>query len=168
MIKLYDILLEIGGIYQDDDNTWTHFTRNEDLIKYLKEKKKWIGRGESMENFDYEVPVGGLSITRANRTSPNFLKGEAYPGAYGLQYLVTLTPKERYPGDNFESLNWGEEKFKFPFIPNLNGVNKKSFKDSRFVGVLRPEYRDIDNFRFYEYNKEDKKYHEFDIESKTF
>lgn len=165
-MKLIDILLEIGDIYQNNDNTWTHFTKNEDLIKYLKLKKKWVGRDENLENFDYEVQNSRFSITRANRSSPNFLKGKAYPGAEGSQYLITMTPKEKYPGDDFESLNW--EKEKFPFIPNLNGGNKKSFKDSMLVGVLRPEYRDIDNFRFYEYNEEDKKYHEFDIEKKTF
>lgn len=164
MIKLIDILKEINGVYQDDGNTWTHFSRNEDLIKYLKLKKKWIGKDENLNNFDYEVENSRFATARANRTSPNFLKGKAYPGTQGSQYLITITPKENYPGDDFESFNWGEEKFKFPLIPNLNGSNKKSFKASMLVGVLRPEYRDIDNFRFYEYNQEDKKYHEFNIE----
>jgi hypothetical protein len=158
MIKLIDILFE-NNVYQNDNDTWTHTTNKDEVIKLIKSKGKWLGINEDPSEFNYTINTK-LSGDKQNTNVPNFLKGGIYPGAT-QKYLITIKPKQKYPGDNFESLNWKEVDY--PLIPNGFRVNKKSFAASRNIGVLRPEYRDSDNFRFYQYDDNSKKYIEFDI-----
>lgn len=153
MIKLIDILKEINDVYQNDADTWVHATSRDEVINSIKSKGKWLGINEDLNEFNY-------TINAQNPNVPNFYKGAIYAG-YDQKYLITLRPKQKYPGDDFESLNWKEVDY--PLIPNSARVNQKSFKDSKKIGVLKPEYRDSDNFRFYQYDNASKKYYEFDI-----
>jgi len=158
MIKLLDLLFE-NNMYQNDNDTWTHTTNKDEVIKLIKSKGKWLGINEDPSEFNYTINTK-LSADKQNPNVPNFLKGEIYPGST-QKYLITIKPKQRYPGDSFESLNWKEVDY--PLIPNSNRVNRKTFAISRKIGVLRPEYRDSDNFRFYQYDDNSKKYIEFNI-----
>lgn len=161
MIKLINILKEIANIYKDDSNTWTHTTNKDEVINSIKSKKKWLGVNEDLSDFSYVINARRLSADKQNTNVPNFYKGSIYPGST-QKYLITFTSKQSYPGDNFESSNWGEVDY--PLIPNSNRVNQISFKNSNKIGVLKPEYRDIKNFKFYKYDDTSKKYIEFDIE----
>jgi hypothetical protein len=158
MIKLLDLLFE-NNVYQNDNDTWVHATSRDEAIKLIKSKGKWLGINEDPSEFNYAINTK-LSGDTQNPNVPNFLKGEIYAG-YDQKYLITFKPKQRYPGDNFESLNWKEVDY--PLIPNSGRFNKKSFVDSSKIGVLKPEYRDDNNFRFYQYDGISKKYYEFDI-----
>lgn len=160
MIKLIDILKEINDVYQNDADTWVHATSRDEVINSIKSKGKWLGINEDPSEFSYTINPK-ISGDRQNSNVPNFNKGAIYAG-YDQKYLITLKPKQKYPGDDFESLNWKEVDY--PLIPNSGRFNKKSFKDSSKIGVLKPEYRDSDNFRFYQYDNASKKYYEFDID----
>ena len=162
MIKLINILKEMyldeAIEYKDDSNTWTHTTSNKVVIDSIIKNKKWLGVNEKLEDFSYDVNQK-LSANKQNTNVPNFYKGTIYPGVSGT-YLITFKPKETYPGDNFESNNWKDVEFSL--IPNANRTNKKSFKISGMIGVLKPEFRSIENFKFYKLGS-DKKYYEFNI-----
>ena len=162
MIKLLDLLFENNDVYPKDNDTWTHTTSRDEVIELIKSKGKWLGINEDLDEFNYTINSKKLSIDKQNPNVPNFKKGEIYADYY-LKYLITIKPKQRYPGDNFESLNWKEVDY--PLIPNLSRVNRKSFANSSKVGVLKPEYRDKKNFKFYKYNEDIKKYIEFDIDN---
>lgn len=162
MIKLVDILKEINNIYQNDIDTWTHATDRVEVINTIKSKKKWLGVNEDPNDFSYTINAKRLSADKQNTNVPNFYKGSLYPGA-SQKYLITFTPKQKYPGDNFESSNWKEVDY--PLIPNSNRVNRLSFNASGKIGVLKPEYRGIENFKFYQLDPSTKKYVEFDIEN---
>lgn len=161
-MKFIDILKEaISRLeYSDNSNTWTHVTNRDETIDQIKSKKLFLGPNEDTSEFNYEINKG-ISANKQNTNVPNFYRGKIYPGGFGSKYLITLKPKQSYPGDDFESQNWKDVDY--PFIPNSNRANKISFKKSGDVGVLKPEYRDIDNFKFYRYDDNSKKYIEFDI-----
>lgn len=155
MIKLINILKEaVEGVYQDNPNTWTHVTSREETIQSIKQKKQFLGPNEDPKEFSYDINQG-ISANKQNQNVPNFLKGKIYPGGEKSKYLITLTPKEPYPGDGDK--DW--KTVKYPFIPNSNRANRKNFKISGGIGVLKPEYRDIKNFKFYQL--EGDKYVEF-------
>lgn len=160
-MRLLQLLKEVtlAAEYRDDPNTWTHLSNRDEVINAIKSKKQFLGINEDLSEFNYEVNKG-ISANKQNPNSPNFLKGKIYSDK-GLKYLITFTAKQKYPGDDFESRNWKEVDF--PFIPNSNRANKVSFKISGGIGVLKPEYRNIDNFKFYKYNEDSKKYIEFKI-----
>lgn len=153
MIKLINILKEINSeeIYKDDSNTWTHVSKNENTIKSIVQKGKFLGINENLNEFSYEINPK-ISANKQNTNSPNFYQGKIYPGAEGTLYLITFTTNKSYPGDDFESSNWKEVDY--PVIPNGNRMNRVSFKKSSNIGILKPEYRDIKNFKFYKYNGE--------------
>jgi hypothetical protein len=161
MIKLVDLLKEIAGeIYRDDSNTWTHVTNRPETIEAIKKAKAFWGINEDASEFDYEINKG-LSANRQNSNSPNFYKGKLYPNTEGTQYLITFKATKSFPGDDFESDNW--KTIDYPVIPNGNRQNRLSFKKSANIGVLKPEFRGIKNFKFYQYNPDTKKYVSFDI-----
>jgi hypothetical protein len=147
-------------VYQNNDDTWTHITSKDEVIELIKSKGKWLGINEDPNEFNYAITR--ISPDKQNTNTPNFLKGKLYLGPTH-KYLITFKPKQKYPGDNFESLNWKEVDY--PLIPNSNRANKKSFAASDKIGVLKPEYRDKKNFKFYKYNEDIKKYIEFDIDN---
>jgi hypothetical protein len=162
MIKLINILKEIAGdVYKDDSNTWTHITNSDELIQTIKKKGEWIGKNENLKDFQYDVSTETFILSRNNSNSPNFYKGKLYPSKSFHKYLITFKPNKSYPGDDFESLNWKEVDY--PLIPNSNRINKISFNKSGDIGVLKPEYRDIKNFKFYQLDPNTKKFIEFDI-----
>ncbi len=150
-----------GDTYRDDSNTWTHVTSRDEAIQKIKQQKKFLGPNEDTSEFSYEINKG-VSANKQNPNSPNFYKGKLYPGAEGGKYLITITPKQSYPGDDFISDNWKDVDY--PLIPNGNRTNKQSFKKSSNIGVLKPEYRNVDNLTFYKYNEDTKTYEEFNID----
>lgn len=157
MIKLINILKEITEkVYKDDSNTWTHLTNKVEVLSNIKREKAFLGINEDLDEFNYTINVK-LSGDKQNPNVPNFYKG----GLYGvnstkIKYLITFKAKETYPGDSFESTNWKEVDY--PLIPNENRGNRLSFQISRKIGVLKPEYRGIDNFNFYQYDSGMDKY----------
>lgn len=156
MIKLINILQEVvGSIYKDDPNTWTHLTDREETIQQIKQKGQFLGPNEDLNEFSYDINKG-ISGNKQNQNVPNFYKGELYPGSKPT-YLITLTPKEPYPGD--EDKDW--KNVKYPFLPNSNRANRSNFAKSGKIAVLKPEYRDKKNFKFYKFDG--KNYVEFDI-----
>lgn len=157
MIKLINILKEITGEeYKDDSNTWTHLTDKIEVLKSIKQEKAFYGINEDPEEFNYTINVK-LSADKQNPNSPNFLKGELYNGGKNkLKYLITFKSPKSYPGDNFESSNWKDVDY--PLIPNGNRGNRLSFQKSSKIGILKPEYRDIDGFNFYKYDAGTDKY----------
>ena len=157
---LVEVLNEAAEVYKDDPSTWTHVTSREETIQQIKHKKAFFGPNESPSDFQYEINKG-ISANKQNQNSPNFYKGSIYPGAEGTAYLIAFKAKQTYPGDDFESQDWKEVDY--PLIPNGNRVNRVSFKKSNNIGVLKPEYRGINNFTLYKYNAESKQYVEFDI-----
>jgi hypothetical protein len=163
MIKLIGILKEIvGEIYRDDSNTWTHVTDRSETIEAIKKAKAFWGINEDASDFSYEINKG-ISANKQNQNSPNFYKGKLYPGTEGTLYLITLKVTKSFPGDNFESNDW--KTVDYPLIPNGNRVNRISFKKSDNIGILKPEFRGIKNFKFYQYNPDTKKYVSFDIQN---
>ena len=161
MIKLLDLLNEITGeVYRDDSNTWTHVTNRPETIEAIKKAKAFWGINEDASEFNYEINQG-FSANKQNQNSPNFYKGKIYNGAEGTKYLITFKAAKSFPGDSFESNDW--ENVDYPLIPNRNRVNRISFKISTNIGVLKPEFIDIKNFKFYQYNPDTKKYVSFDI-----
>jgi hypothetical protein len=161
MIKLINILKEIAGeIYRDDSNTWTHVTNRLETIEAIKKAKTFWGVNEDASEFDYEINKG-LSANRQNPNSPNFYKGKIYTGAEGTKYLITFKAIKSFPGDSFESNDW--KNVDYPLIPNSNRVNRLSFQKSANIGILKPEFRDIRNLKFYQYNPDTKKYVSFNI-----
>jgi hypothetical protein len=151
MIKLINILKEITeDIYKDDSNTWTHVTSKVEVLSNIKREKAFIGINEDLDDFSYVINLK-LSADKQNSTAPNFYKGGLYDGGSSKsKYLITFKAKESYPGDSFEATNWKEVDY--PMIPNGNRVNRVSFQKSSKIGILKPEYRDIDNFKFYQYD----------------
>ena len=162
MIKLIDILNELTSKkpieYKDNPNTWTHLTNRPETIKIIKKAKAFWGINERADEFSYEINKG-LSGNRQNPNSPNFYRGKLYPGTEGIQYLITFNSSKSFPGNNFESNDWSTVDY--PLIPNGNRVNRISFQKSDNIGILKPEFRDIKNFKFYKYNNVSKKYEEF-------
>jgi hypothetical protein len=158
MIKLINILQEVvGSIYKDDPNTWTHATNRDEVIQSIKQKGKWIGKDENLDAFVYKVQPGRFITSKDNGSVPNFFKGKPYPGTEGTKYLITFTPKQQFP--DIESYDWSEVDY--PLMPSKNFSNNKSFKQSGNIGILKPEYRDKKNFKFYKFDG--KNYVEFDI-----
>jgi len=161
MIKLIDLLNEIAGeIYHDDSNTWTHLTNHSEAIEAIKKAKALWGINEYASDFDYEINKG-LSANRQNQNSPNFYKGKLYPNTEGTKYLITFKATKSFPGDGFESNDW--KNVDYPLIPNGNRQNRLSFQKSANIGILKPEFRDIKNLKFYQYNPDIKKYVSFII-----
>lgn len=161
MIKLVDLLNEIAGeIYRDDSNTWTHVTNRPETIEAIKKTKAFWGINEDASDFSYEIN-SGLSANKQNQNSPNFYRGKLYIGTEGTPYLITFKATKSFPGDDFESNNW--KTVDYPLIPNGNRTNRISFKKSANIGILKPEFRDIKNFKFYKYDPSTKKYVSFDI-----
>lgn len=173
MIKLGDLLREVvgdaeipqeaytGKTYSNNPNVWTHGTNRDETIQTIKSKGEFFGINETPDSFQYEI-IKGISGNKQNSNSPNFLKGDLYPGVEEVKYLITFDAKQSYPGDDFESDNWKDVDY--PLIPNRFRVNKTNFNKSGEIGVLKPEFRDIKYFRFYKLNPDDKKFHEFDID----
>ena len=119
-------------------NTFTHKTPNlKGILNWLKAGKV-IGRNESIENFKKEGSQGVFNTDKSNSNVPNFQKGEFYLKNPTSGYAVITNQSE----DNF--------------IPNSNGVNQNSFKDSRGVGILKPteQARNLNNFDIYKVNKD--------------
>lgn len=160
MIKLIDILKEVAGTYRDGDNIWTHGTNRDETISTIKSTKKFFGPGETAGSFEYDINKG-LSPNRQNYNSPNFFRGKLYPGVENSKYLITFEPKQKYPGDDFDSENWSNVDY--PLIPNGNRMNRRSFKKSDNIGIIKPEYRDIKNFKFYKKDPNTNQFVEFDI-----
>ena len=161
MIKLVDLLKEVTNeIYHDDSNTWTHVTNRPETIEIIKKAKVFWGLNEDAGEFDYEINKG-LSGNKQNQNSPNFYRGKLYPGTEGTQYLITFKSTKSFPGDDFESNDW--KNVDYPLIPNGNRVNRISFKKSSNIGIIKPEFRGIKNFKFYKYDPNTKKYISFDI-----
>lgn len=163
MIKLIDILKEAlsSDIYRDEENVWTHVTNKKEVIDNIKKAKAFWGVNEKKEDFTYYIPLSGkekLTAGKQNSSSPNFYKGKIYLGGEGIKYLITFKSPKPYPGDSKESNNW--EEIDYPLIPNGNRANKISFNNSANIGILKPEFRDIKNFKFYEYDEENKVYKE--------
>ena len=146
--------------YKDDSNTWTHLTPNVESIEKIQKSKAFWGINEHANEFNYEINKG-LSGNKQNQNSPNFYRGKLYPGAEGAQYLITFKSTKSFPGDDFESNDW--KNVDYPLIPNGNRTNRISFKKSNNIGILKPEFRDIKNFKFYKYDGVSKKYVEFNI-----
>lgn len=177
MIKLIDILKEVTGnseipqqaytgkVYSNNSNVWTHGTNRDETIKAIKDKGEFFGLNETPDTFQYEINKG-VSGNKQNSNAPNFLKGALFQGIENVKYLITFEAKQKYPGDSFESNNWKEVDYSL--IPNRFRANKTSFNKSDKIGVIKPEFRDIKNFRFYRLNSEDKKFYEFDIDKVKF
>jgi hypothetical protein len=114
-------------------NVWTHLTNAPEIIPNIVKTKKWITPGEKLENFSTVVnnSDGVLSLSRENWLSPNMQLGKFFPGGGTEKFLVT----SKLP--------------KTAFQPNVNRANWSTFEQSRNVGVLKPEFRGIENFNFY-------------------
>jgi len=161
MIKLINILKEVTNeIYRDDPNTWTHVTNKFETIEGIKKAKAFWGLSEDDSEFSYEINKG-VSANKQNQNSPNFYKGKLYPGTEGTLYLIAFKVNKSFPGDDFESNDW--KTIDYPLIPNGNRVNRISFKKSANIGILKPEFRDIKNFKFYKYDLNTKKYISFKV-----
>jgi len=163
MIKLVDLLIEITT-YSDKPNTWVHVTSKDETIEKIKGTGKFLGIDENLDEFEYEVQKG-LKINKNNPNSPNFYKDEIYPVGVpnDIKYVIVFSTDKKYPGDDAEYQNWKEVDY--PVIPNGNRVNRLSFKQSSKIGILKPKYRDKKFFKFYQYNPENKKHEEFNIEN---
>jgi len=126
---------------------------------YIAVQAFW-GINEYASDFDYEINKG-LSANKQNQNSPNFYKGKLYPGTEGTLYLIAFKVNKSFPGDDFESNDW--KNVDYPLIPNGNRQNRLSFQKSANIGILKPEFRDIKNLKFYQYNPDIKKYVSFII-----
>ena len=164
MIKLIDILNELTSKkpieYKDNPNTWTHLTNRPETIEAIRKAKAFWVVNESASDFSYEIN-SGLSANKQNQNSPNFYRGKLYIGTEGTPYLITFKATKSFPGDDFESNDW--KTVDYPLIPNGNRTNRISFKKSANIGILKPEFRGIRNFKFYKYDPGTKKYVSFDI-----
>ena len=155
MIKFITILNEISSeVYSDSPNTWTHVTNRPETIEAIKKAKMFWGINEEASEFNYEINKG-LSANKQNPNSPNFYRGKLYPGTKGT-YLITFKATKSFPVDDFESNDW--KTVDYPLIPNGNRGNRISFQKSYNIGVLKPEFRDAKNFKFYQYDPSTKKY----------
>jgi hypothetical protein len=121
-------------IYKDAPNIWTHTTYSEELIKHLLDGGKFLGAKEDLKQFN--KPVKGTNRIFVNTYAPNFKKGSIFPGYEVKDYLITT----QLPDSAFQ--------------PNWNNTNYDSLKDSQDIAVLRPQYRDADNFKLYKKNSE--------------
>lgn len=116
--------------YTPTDDSFTHLTNSKEAIDELIRTGRFIGKGESLGNFNLEVSTDSFSLSRDNAGSPYFQKGKFY-GEPTQKYLIVAK---------------GDEKF----TPNINHRNAESFENSKGVGVLKPEFRDISNLQIYE------------------
>ncbi len=110
-------------------DTWTHSTWSADLINHLLSGKPYIGKKEKLD--DFNVPLTGFLKGKTNINSPNFKKGEIFSGFESNKYLITTDLDDK------------------AFQPNWNGSNYDALDKSQNVGVLKPEYRDAKNFKFW-------------------
>ena len=120
---------------------WTHLSPAPEIIPNIVKTGKWIPPGENLFQFTTKVntpPVGmdlsniGLSITKQNAKSPYFQKGKFFsPAQTKDKFLVTTNLPES------------------AFQPNVHYTNYSTFEQSRNVGVLKPQFRDMKNFNFY-------------------
>ena len=165
MIKLIDLLREMvedlevpqeaytGKVYSDSPNVWTHVTRHDAAIEDIKRKRKWLGKHEDLTRFVYGTQHRQgkrFPLTKDNKNSIYMQKGGLY----------IAEPTEKYPIKWLITTDLPDDAFQ----PNINGGNTDTFKQSYDIGVLKPKYRDIKNFKFYRFNPNDKKWHEFDID----
>ena len=169
MIRLIDILKEAiedlvvpqeaytGKIYSNSPNVWTHLTPYAAFIIDIKKRGELLDKGENKANFPYGVkpPTGKFDLTKTGGLY--FKKGELYTtdhDKYNQKWLITTD----LPDEAFQ--------------PNINQGNTETFEQSNYIGALKPHpegktspnYRDINNFKFYHINPTDKKWYEFDID----
>jgi hypothetical protein len=165
MIKLIDILKEViedleipqeaytGKIYSNSPNIWTHVSKHDGVIEDIKRKNKWISRGENLDHFVYgtqHMQGKKFYLSKDNKNSVYMKKGSLYISEPNEKYPIKWLITADLPDDSFQ--------------PNINGGNTDTLEQSHNIGVLKPEYRDIKNFKFYRFNPTDKKWYEFDID----
>ena len=76
------------------------------------------------------------------------------------QISLTPEPSDKYPIKWLVTTDLPDDAFQ----PNINGGNTDTLEKSHDIGVLKPQHRDIKNFKFYKYNTTDKKWYEFNID----
>ncbi len=110
-------------------DTWTHGTWSMEIIEAIKKTGKFIGKKENLDDFNKEFK--GSFRVQTNLHAPNFYKGGFFHGYENAAYLITTTI-----GDD-------------AFQPNWNAKNYNTLEESQNVGVLKPEFRDLKNFKFW-------------------
>lgn len=121
-------------IFKQKPNIWTHTTYSKELMDHLKNGGDFIGKKEELDKFN--IPDKGNFATYINQHSPNFKKGSIFQGFEQYPYLITTELPD------------------YAFQPNWNSKNYDNLIDSQNVGVLKPEYRNSNNFNLWNKNKD--------------
>lgn len=107
--------------------TWTHATNSDQLVQRILSGEPFIGRQEDLSRFNR--PDKGTFTTYTNQHAPNFKRGSLFSGYEISDYIITTDLPET------------------AFQPNWNATNYDTFDQSQQVGVLRPQYRAVSNFK---------------------
>jgi hypothetical protein len=118
--------------------TWTHLTSSPEIIPNIVKTGQWITPGENLLNFTTKVDnastlIGdSFFVGKQNALAPNLQKGK---------FFSTPQPNHKF----LITTDLAESAFQ----PNINRVNWSTFEQSKGVGVLKPQFRDMKNFNFY-------------------